>query len=209
MAVAPNDLFLLQAFGTCFNQRIMLTHWYYVGSVPGTAFEAQAANDLIDQVRAGGGGDQWETDYRNVLPPDYVLNEWRCQKVAPVRYRVQRQTRNVAGLHADSTEATNQAATISFTTLLAGRDQIATKHIGPIPQGAAVQVNGEVNGAYKTLLGTLAFEMLQPIVGPVTGAVFIPCIAHKTPFGSFTQIVQHQEGDTLRTMRRRTVRVGE
>jgi len=205
MTVALNDLFAVAAVGSCFNQRIMLTHHYAVSFVGSSTNEAVVTNDMVDALRGGGGGDAWETLYRALMPADWTLEYWQVQKIAPVRYAYQKASRGVAGTHAATTETANQSAILTLRTALAGRQDISNKHIGPIPQDAAVQVNGTLNAAYKTLLGNLGTAMLALLTGPATGTVWYPVVRHNTPPNSFTQVLTFATGDTVNTMRRRTV----
>lgn len=209
MTIAPNDLFRVQAVGEIFGQKIVLTHAYSVLDTPGGVSEAAASTDLLEELRGGGGSDKWETLYRAVMPPSYTFVKWRVQKVAPIRYRYYQVTRGVLGTHASDTEATNQTAVITFQTLLAGRNQVSNKHIGPIPQAATVQANGFVVAAYKTLLSTLADAMADDILGGVTAITFSPAIPHTSPLGTYTLIADYAIGDTINVMRRRTVGRGE
>lgn len=208
MSVAVNDLFRWAAFGTVFNQRTMLTGHYALSVAPPNIDEQTATLALLDRLW-GGSGDQFETELRAVMPPDWTLDKWEAQKIAPVRYRYQSVQVGVAGAHASTTEATNQAATIEFHTALAGRDQIGVKHIGPIPQALTVQVDGKLAPAYRTLLQTLADEMKAAVTHVGTGLTWVPVIAHKANPGSFTIITNNVVGDTIRTMRARTVGRGE
>jgi len=205
MTIAANDLFRVEAVGSIFGQRIIITHAYSVLDVTGTVGEQAASGDLLEALRGGGGGDAWESAYLACLPASYSLLYWRVQKVAPVRYRYYKLTRGAAGTHASPTDATNQSAVLTFNTLLSGRSQIGNKHIGPIPQAATVQEDGLLAGAYKTLLSTLGDGMNDDILGAITNITFSPVIPHRTPAGSYTLISDYLVGDTVNVMRRRTV----
>jgi len=205
MTVAVGDLFALNAIGTCFNQRIMLTLHYAVDVVGTSTVEQTVSEDLIDAVRAAGGDDVLETLYLACLPPQYGLLRWTAQKIAPVRYAYQYITRDVAGAHASGTDTANQAAVITLRTRLAGRKDISNKHIGPIPQAATVQEDGLIVAAYKTLLNNLGIAMVQTITTPGTATQFLPVVRHNTPPNSFTVLFQTASSETVNTMRRRTV----
>lgn len=208
MTVAVNDLFLMNAVGSVFGQRTILTNWYSINAInPGVA-ETTVNTILLDAVRGGGGGDNYETKLRAVMPPEWTLDRWTVQKIHPVRYVSQSATRGVAGTHAASCETANQAAALTFSTILAGRNQISTKKIGPLPLGATVQADGFLVAAYKTLLGSLGTGMETTIVDAGTGLSAFASIAHRDPPGSYTIILAHQVGDTIRVNRRRTVGVG-
>jgi len=205
MTVALNDLFAVTAVGECFNQRIMLTAHYAVIVVGTSTVEAVVTSDLIDSVRAGGGQDVLESDYLACLPPEYNLVRWVAQKIAPVRYAYQFLNRGEVGTHANSTETANQAGVITLRTVLAGRQNISNKHIGPLPQDVAVQDSGLLTVAYKALLNTLGVQMVTQITGGGTATQWAPVVRHNSPLNSFTYLSQTANGDTVNTMRRRTV----
>lgn len=204
MSVNINDLFQVRAIGECFGQRIMLTHHYYVYNVFGAPAESTTTTELLDEIRAAGGGDVWETLLRAVMPIEWNLVRWEAQKIKPVRYVFQSVTRAVAGTHAGTTDTANQSASLCFTTALAGQSQKSIKKIGPIPQGAATQDAGLLTAAYKVLLAALGNGMLQPIVGAL-GTEWHPCVPHPLPVGSFTELQSFTVEDTIRGMSRRTV----
>lgn len=209
MAATAGALYAVQALGTCFGQRIMLTHSYALTQVVGVVAENVALQALLDAIGNGvGGGNIIETKYLACLPDSYLLDEWRGQQVRPFRTAYRSNARAVVGTHAGNSEATNQSVAITLRSDVAGRWALGTKKIGPIPQDITVQDNGLITGAYKTLLETLGAALLGTVVA--AGCTWEPCIIHpvgehlgSTPLTS--QIVQL----TLRTMRRRTVRVGE
>ena len=136
----PFDIYLVTAVGSCFSQRIMLTHTYKLTEVNDDVSVGLGMATLLSKIRSGAAGlDGWETLYRDLLPPQYELNYWRCQIIRPVRFVPVEFVRDVPGLHANDTEATNQSAVITFRTEKSGRDQVASKHIGPLPQDASLE----------------------------------------------------------------------
>lgn len=205
MASAVNDRYRVAAVGTCFGQRIMLTHAYAITTQTIGASDAVATTALLDQMRAGGGGDVWETLYRACLPPEYILDYWYVQKDEPVRVRAAKVTRSVPGTHASNCFTANQAATITFNAALAGRANLSTKHIGPLPGATNVSADGVLNPLYTAKLQALAVGMKQQVVAGIGGIVWSPVIAHPAPAGSWTLIVDNIVGTTVNTMRRRTV----
>jgi len=208
MASAINDRFRVAVVGSCFGQRIMLTHCYAITSQTIGASDAVATTALLDQLRAGGGADIWEALYLDCLPAEYQLDYWYVQKDAPVRVRAAKVTRAVPGTHANPVLTANLAATITFNANLAGRPNLSTKHIGPLPDGAGVTADGEILAAYDTKLSALANGMMTQITAGIGGIVFDAVIPHPAPAGSWTLIAGQSRGTTVRVMRRRTVRVG-
>jgi len=207
-----NDVLLITYKGTAAGQRILLTTTYKITVVPVPTDATVFVNAAIEAVRAGvGGGDLIETKYRACLPVEYELDSIRGQIIAPNRRVYSETLRGVPGTHADGMETANLAGVITLRTAFAGRNQVGNKHIGPIPSAGAVMVLGELTGAYKTLLGTLATALMAQLVPVGIAAVARPVIYH--PDGAVPPNTDWVEsaiiGETVRVMRRRTVRVGE
>lgn len=209
MTIAVGDIIRLNAVGSVFGQRIMLTLPYGVQQITGPQPEADVCNELLNEVRGGGGGDLFESLYLSCLPVDYQLVKWVAQKTNPIRYAYVKVNRNTPGTHAGACEETNLAAVITMSGYLAGRDQIANKHIGPLPGGATVRADGELVIAYKALLDTLGTALASTVLLPGTGVTLAPCIPHAAAPGTYSTIADNETQDTIRVMRRRTVRVGE
>lgn len=209
MTIAVGDLIRVAAVGEAFGQRIMLTQNYGVQNIVGPQPELDVINELLNELRAGGGGDLYETLYLACMPTDYSLSYWQAQKTNPVRYAYGRIMRGSAGTHAGPCEESNLAAVITMTTLLAGRDQVSNKHIGPLPGGGTVRNEGEIVIAYKNLLDTLGTALVATVTLAGTGVTLVPCIPHAAPLGTYTTIFDHTVQEQIRVMRRRTVRFGE
>lgn len=205
MAVA-GDIFIVSAFGTAFSQRIILTHHYRLAAInPGVSDEA-ARDSLLDAVRGGvGGGDVLEGPYLDLLPPEYTLDWWQAQLISPVRRAFNVFLRGNPGAHLDSTETANQSVAITLRTNNAGRDQVGTKKIGPIPQSANAQSNGSVAPAYLTLLTTFKNSLISDVVDLALGATWNPIFYHGPTAGDWNLITTGVAQQQIRTMSRRTV----
>lgn len=210
MAVAIGDVFQVIAGGLWQQQQIRLTLTYVISQLTAAPTEAQVANSMIQQVGAQpGGANIIETAYKNLLPTNYTLDFWACQKIYPTRWRLQILSRAVPGLNAGACNAPNQAAVVTLTTDQAGRSQQSNLHVGPIPQDNLTQVNGLVTFAYSGLLGNFATQRLAGLASVPVGYAAEPCIYHRGRVPAFTVLTGYEVGATLRVMRRRTVGVGK
>lgn len=212
MAAGAGDVYSLNWIGSIFGQRIMLTTAYEILTVDAGVEPSDVRSAMLVEVCAGGGNDLIESDYLACLPPSYTLNRVTAQPFYPIRLVYEDAVRNVAGTHASDTEASNQSAVITFQTEYAGRDQVSNKHIGPIPQAATVQANGELVAAYKALLTTLGDSLTSNIVVAGLGLSMFPVVFHKNaepPVSKTDRLIEFYVNDEIRVMRRRTVRVGE
>lgn len=205
MALELNDVVLVSFRGLCFGQRIILTHTYRIDAVndPGQTV-VQDLTDILTAIDVGG-GDAVVPSYLACLPPQYQLTQLRAQRIYPIRSAYVPITKALAGTHEAPATVANDAAAITLRTDYAGRNQIATKHIGPIPDDASSA--GLLIAGYKTLLSTLATKLLLTIDFGAAGQA-TPGIYHRSTNG-FDAVESYILGDQSRTQRRRTVGVGE
>lgn len=207
MAIMANDILYFAFRGSCFGQRIMLTQWYQATGTGNpsttlvqdfaewrTAIDSVAVNDLTSQ-------------YLALFGSDYELQELRFQRIKPVRsaYTSFVPTTQAGTFDGETGTAANSAA-ITYRTILAGRDQVSTKKIGPLPEEASVA--GLIADTYAELLQTFAANLMSNIALVTAAVELVPGIFHPvantfTPFASF--LLQ----DTSRTMSRRVVGRGE
>lgn len=209
MAAAPGDIYTIKLVGQVFSQRIMCTTGWIITQVSGVVSEAAARAGLVNAVRGGvGGGDLLETPYLELLPPQYQMLYIEAQLIRPIRLAYSRTTRAVTGTHAGNTEATNQAAVITRKSDFAGRWAQSNLHIGPLPQDVTVQDEGVLTAVYKAKLELFAAATITPIIA--AGCTFESIIIHPpTEHAGNTPLTGYAIQDTIRVMRRRTVRVGE
>lgn len=207
MPLAEGDIVQLNIEGEVFNQRILLTHRYRVSGPTSAGVPTSAAMlDFLEQVGPGGAKDII-TSYKACLPPDYECNGHTAQRIVPNRSALQRnEDSDGPGTYPTGTESSNQTGVITLGTENAGRDQIANKHIGPLP--AAAQVNGELSDAYKAILTTLGNKLLVAVPLTVTAQTLTPIIWHGGTELNYTALISVKIGSTVRTQRRRTVGLG-
>jgi len=205
MPLEVGDIVLVSWRGLCFGQRIILTHTYRVSVAPDPESTVwQNLDSIIDAVDVGGAADI-TTNYLALLPAAYGLNEIRAQRVYPIRSAYFSKAKAEEGGHAGAATVANDAAAVTLRTDYAGRNQIATKHIGPVPDAASA--SGLIVTAYKTLLTAFATDLLLTPAFGTTGSL-IPIIYHRATNGH-SDVVSYRLGDQSRTQRRRTVGVGE
>ncbi len=206
MALAVNDIILTTIRGTCFGQRIIFTMTWFVSE----AFESDTTRlDLlrIAEVIAAPVPAALLTKYLACLPADYTANEIRVQRLRPTRsaYSVLSLAGRF-GTHAEVATVANDSAALTLRTPFAGRDQVATKHIGPIPD--AVSSEGLLTDGYKAILNTLGQELSEPVIPVLPGGEITPCIFNRNA-NAAVEVVQFAIGDQSRVQRRRTVGLGE
>jgi len=208
MAIAVGDVLQANWVGSCFGQRIMMTHHYAVTTTDLGVPELDAQTALGIELTGGGGGDLVETVYRACLPPDYSLSYVGVQRVSGVRTREVKVTRSQAGTNANTAYQANVHAGLTFTTNLAGRKQVATKKIGPIAQHISLYDDGVITPTLSALLAALAAAMKTVASTVAPNIDFTPVIYHRVGTPNYDFITGSIIQDTIRVKTRRTVRVG-
>lgn len=208
MAVAIGDIFLTTWLGSCFSQRIMLTHTYEISALTGATDEMLVSEDITGRLTTVG-ADIMETAYRQCLPIQYTLISVSAQKIYPTRYRSYVRSRNLGGLSGVNANTANVAACISLHSDLAGRSHIANKHIGPIATVGDWVDDGALGSDANAALIQLRDQMLENVTaaGWYTAT---PCITHR---GAVVPKADYVTGGSVkpyaRVQRRRTVGLGE
>jgi hypothetical protein len=209
MGMAVNNIVLVQMWGTCLQQRIILDLYYRVAVASvvtqSVTQELTKLGDFLDGATSG----NLTNKYLGCLPNNYTLNEIRCQKIYPVpRSAYIQHPQSLTGLMAEDTNTVNSGAAMTLRTDEGGYGQWATKHIGPI--GEADFSDGHLSSSLLSAVQGLA----QACVGqlPVPDApVFQPIVYHKNgdgPSAKYTDVTNWIVNKEIRVQRRRTVGLG-
>jgi hypothetical protein len=208
--IAVGDICLITLRGSYAGQLIMFTHTYACTEVTG-AYDANAvAVDMINAVRAGvGGGDILESKYLDCMSENYSLSRIDGQIVLPTRYVVHSLNRGTVGHIEENPNTGNVAACITLRTPFGGRNQIANKHIGPVPTSSTWLDGGSFKVAYTGKLVALKDGLLVGYDDLVNGFRMRPCITHRTGTPRYIPVTTGVVGSTVRVQRRRTVGYGK
>jgi hypothetical protein len=207
MAANVGDKFLLTLVGGLYGQRIMSTFWYRLNSVTGVVSEIDA-NDEFRALVVGAGN--LVEKYLACCPPEYDLDFVWGQFIAPVRY-AKRVTATGAepGTFDTAAHTANLAATITRRSGFATRQSVGSLHV-PIGDTETAIENGLITAGLTIALDALADEMLDVQV-TATGSVNWVGIINNQPTSDATKYETMTETfpqETVRVMRRRTVRLG-
>lgn len=205
MPVFVGDIVKLSIVGRCYSQRIMLTNTYRVSQAgtPGTSVK-QNLSSFIGAVDVAGAADIM-TPYLDCLQGDYQSLSIRAQVIYPTRLAYVELESVHLGQGGEGSVA-NDSACLTLRTDGSGRNQIANKHIGPVPD--VVSISGVLTPAFRAKLSTLGGAMTASFQPGGAGAVYTPVIFHKlnaTSDNVTAWIVSEQS----RVQRRRTVGLGE
>lgn len=205
MPLFLNDIVLLTIKGRCFSQRILFTQTYRVAVTGGPGESANLQLGYLsaawDHALVGGIFGK----YALCLSTDYQSLETRTQVIAPVRLAYRSDVNVGLGMFGAGTVA-NDSAALTMRTEAAGRKEVATKHIGPIPDGASG--NGVLELDYRANLVAFGSALRSDITDAGTGVSFKPVIYHPGA-GDWSDITSFVIGEQSRVQRRRTVGLGE
>jgi len=208
MALAVGDVIQVSLRGTLYGQRILNVLHYSV-AVAGSGTDYDQLSILTSNLVTGGGSVDPLVDFLAAIAPQYQLVEVRAQRVYPLRTIYAYTIDGRFGTYATGTETTNIAASLEKRTLTPGRMGIGRLQLAGIP--TAAMDNGELAAAYKaTEMSNLAQKLLLSITTSSPVVTYTPCLFNPTaPVNKFSPLFSIVIQDSLRTMRRRTVRVGE
>jgi len=201
-----NDKLLISFRGTVYGQRIINTFAYNLSGVaPFTSW-----TDLITSLNTALiGAGRLRQKFLACSITSYTLDTIRYQVLFPTRYVAVDfpQVAQIGTLGSDAFTA-NTAVTITRRGQTANRQNISSLHIVGANDSALAD-QGVLKAAYKTPLGVLGLELLTAYLLDAGATQLDPIIFHRTSPSLVTGITQTLTQDTLRVMRRRTVRVGE
>lgn len=207
MGLLNNDIVQLSWRGRIFGQRILMVRNYLiVGDYNVATSIAQDLDDIKQQLAPAGAFDA-TTAYLACLPPEYKLEELRAQRLKAVRSAM-RSTVFVAapGTNANSATVPSDSAAITFRTDLAGRSQISTVKVGPLPDAASAA--GFLTAPQLALHSTLATKLLTQFTPAGSGSVVAPVVVGKS-LSSPSILTTAIPELTSRVITRRTVGRGE
>ena len=188
------------------DQRTLNVLHYRVTGASSIADPVAEEDDIISAIKAGGAASLF-TAHRNMTPESVFYDAIRVQAITPVRYVARSSIETSQGVLGPS-NATNLAFVIEKRTNLSGRMFRGSLHVPAGDPDTFVQ--GVVTAAMDLRLTDFGTKMLLNLTGPVGGGVYVPVIYHKPPLAiEPTTITGFDTKDTVRVMRRRTVRVGE
>ncbi len=207
MGVLPNSVVQVTYKGLYENNVMMMVLNYKVLSNDSAVSYLSDLNSIITKFADTAAGTIL-TLYRALLPANYTITTIRAQQVRPTRQLFMEDSGlALLGMHATEAASGNLAATITRVSLAAGRKGVSTLHVGPLPDGA--KDYGSLDPTYKAAMASLAQALINDVVIAAPSMVLAAQILH--PVGAAvpsTQIETYRLGDTIRTMRRRTLGVG-
>jgi len=208
MAVAVDDIIQISIRGGLFSQRI-LTVLHYRITVAGSGSTDDNIQNIATDFAGGATAQQVMDNYMAAVAAQLVITEVRAQRVYPVRTVYKPVAVSRSGSQANDCTLSDIAMSIAKRTNRPGRHGIGRWQVAGLPFDAYVA--GQLTDAYRTGAGSdLAQAMLVPWT-TVTGTAIslTPTLYNPDVTPHFSDLVSASPEDTVRTMHRRTVRVGE
>lgn len=146
--------------------------------------------------------------FSNYQSVDLIYDEVRVQPIAPLRNPYQKAAIGQTGQYSTGTEVTNLAVSVTKRTLDVGRRAVGRVQLAGIP--TAAMRDGEIDPTYAAALQGAATNCFTNSITVTTGggeyrmAVWGP----GRVINSLIDVVQARVNPELRTMHRRTVRLG-
>jgi len=207
MALTTGDILQVSLRGTLFEQR-MLTVLHYrviVGSASGTVYGDVLSWSILFSSLTNPG--ELLTLYLATCCPEYLLEDVRVQRVAPVRSAYATQNVNAFGTNVNSCRTANISASITKRGNGGGRWATGRVQMPAVPSDnvvdGSIAVGAQVD--YAALGNQLSINQNNPgITQTVQPVIYNP---GRTP--DWTEILNWLPQSTARTMHRRTLRLGE
>lgn len=209
MPLGANAIVLVTYASTYSGQRILLTSTWRVGATNSTQTPALDTLDIATYFGTGG-ANTLLTKYLACLSQNVTVGSCIAQGIHPTRFVKASVTVAQGGTVAADAPSGNTCGVVTLRTALAGRKQIANKHIGPIAGSSAAF--GSPVTALRTALQDVGIQLITSrTVNCTTAGQTIPLepvIFHRGDKTS-TGLESYVVSDRIGTLRRRTLRVGE
>lgn len=209
MALAVNDIIQLSIRGTLFDQRI-ITVLHYAVNVSALGSDTDQLKQLTADWAAGTGSLPGILSHMlDCQGIQYTCNAIRAQRVYPTRTIYMETNSGDTGAHADDCTTANIAASLLKRTFTPGRMGIGRVQLAGIPQTAYAAGNVD-NVFLATKLIPWSTDLKSTYTTSVSPVTYVPCLYNPTgPGTKISPIVNVIPEQTVRTMHRRTLRVGE
>jgi len=206
MGLPVNSICLVQWVGEYVGQRILLNHTFKVVSDAAPVGPFLRSQEIAGEIESEAAGMTFR--YLACLPSNYSLKKVRFQVISPIRYQYAVVSSSKVGANSNPAKTGNVAAVVTLQTGVAGRSEIANKHIGPCPGSSFDE--GAPEAAYTDVLDDLGNELVTVYSAVIAGSAveLTPVIFHRA-INQSSPVIIWQTSDRIGTMRRRTLRVGE
>lgn len=203
-SISVGDKFLVSLRGQMCNSQIISTFWFQCSTL-GTNVDYAANMNALWTALNGASG--LKAKFLACCPPEYVLLEAWLQKVDPTRLVSVKVSVVADGTYGEHATTANLAAVITRRGDGAQRKDLSSLHLPYANEDPGI-TNGTVAANMLTAMDTLATQMVFSVTA-TPGSTFNPVIRNGPLSTDVTLITQAFSQDTVRVMRRRTLRIGK
>jgi len=206
MSYAVGDIVEVTWRQLMFSQQLLNVQHYRVVSSTSSGSDVGDNQSFADHLAALTGAGQLITVWRTSLAPNWVLSSVKAQKISPVRSAYTTASIGLAGLSGSNSEISNLAAVVSKRGTSGTRRAQGSIHFAGWP---ATFGNA---GVWQAGVDTW-WNNLEPLWSATQNVAAIPANLQPIIYNpgasvNWQTIAVWQLQDTIRVMRRRTVRVG-
>ena len=208
MALAQFDVVQVSIRSTLFDQRI-LNILHYVVNVPHTGSDLDQLKDIATSIANDTGSQPIVSTLLALFSPELQIDDIRAQKVYPTRTIYQQTAVGQNGTNVAGVKTANTAMSFTKRSETPGRKGIGRIQLAGIGDGYMVAGKWDLAG-----IGAEVLAVRNALVGTYTTATtpitLVPCIFNPTGAPShYSPVLSFDFEDTVRTMHRRTLRLGE
>jgi len=205
---AVGDIAKVALYQTLYGQRVLNVFHYRLAEIVGTHPQSTVLQELATKFADETAVNGVVNEMRSNVSEDLMFDLVRTQMVHPLPTVYRQSVIALPGLIAQPAGTSNVALSITLKTERFGRRGLGRKQIAGIDQAG-------YEGGFLTALSLTAFAVVGqamelPIETTTGTCVWVPVIYHgpsfEVPYDVVTDSVVQ---DTVRDMRRRTVRLGE
>lgn len=201
-----NDVIRVTYWQRLYEQRILTVLHLRVVTPPAGSVSIATELSELSEVLASPTHDLLSGWASNVSE-DLLFDEVRCQIVHPNRTQYQVSAIGISGGMAEPSPTANVAVSIQKRTLRVGRRGNGRVQMAGIPASAIV--DGDLTGLYLAAVDADWQELLDPVFVTETSGNYHWCLYGGQDVDANDDIFDVNAKQTLRTMHRRTLRVGE
>lgn len=203
-SISVGDKILVSFRGTMCNSQIISTFWYQISTLGSNVDYSANMSALRTSIAVANG---LQAKFLACCPPEYVLLEMWLQRVDPTRYVSAKFSVVQDGTYGQHATTANLSAVITRRGDGANRKNLSSLHIPYSNEDPGI-TNGTVAATMLAAMDALTPLMVFSLVG-TAGSTFNPIIRNGPANIDSTIITQAFSQDTVRVMRRRTLRIGK
>lgn len=208
MALAINDVIQVSIRQTLFDQRI-LNILHYLVTVPHTGSSGDQLTDIAVSIANDTGSQPIVGSMLALFGPEAMIDDIRAQTVWPARSIYYQAAVGQAGTNVGAVRTANLAMSLAKRTETPGRRGIGRIQLAGVGDGYIVAGKWDLGG-----IGAEVLALRNALKGSYTTATtpitLVPVIFNPGAVGDkWSLITNFDFEDTVRTMHRRTLRLGE